>query len=147
MTNLVIKFLTVSNCPAKEFALWMSERRKLLNITLDTLEARTGIKKQHLSTLERALPHPLTGKPVIPRRPTVEKIAKGLETPVHIALTAAGYAANDVSSEYILEFDESLKVKFDGAEHWTKKDWEDAKAQMKFVIELIESRHREEKKE
>lgn len=94
MTIPVINFLTVGNNSAASFAVWMSARRGELGITLDELERRTGIKKQHLSTLERASPHSLTGQPVVPKRPTVEKIATGLEASLDDALFAAGYASD-----------------------------------------------------
>ena len=92
MTDSVIKFLTMKESPAESFARWMSKRREQLGITLDVLEERTGIKKQHLSVLERASPHSLTGKAVVPKRPTVDKIARGLESSSDEALKAAGYA-------------------------------------------------------
>lgn len=112
MTNLVIKFLTVQNNSAESFARWMSGRRKELGITLDILEEKTGIKKQHLSVLERAAPHSLTGKAVIPKRPTVQKIAKGLQSPVDEALAAAGYMAQTQSGNSY-EILDGIKLTFD----------------------------------
>jgi hypothetical protein len=110
MTNLVIKFLTVEDNFAERFARWMSDRRAELGITLDVLEERTGIKKQHLSVLERAAPHSLTGKPVIPKRPTVEKIAKGLESPLSDALEAAGYTTKNGNLKRVHNAQEFLEV-------------------------------------
>lgn len=95
MTGLKISFLTMTTSPALAFAEWMSARRQQLGITLDQLETKTGIKKQHLSVLERATPHSLTGKPVVPKRATVEKIAKGMGASVNAALAAAGYVSVD----------------------------------------------------
>jgi transcriptional regulator with XRE-family HTH domain len=101
MTKEVIKFLTMQS-PAESFAKWMAERREELKITLDVLEERTGVRKQHLSALERAAPHSLTGKPVIPKRKTVEKIANGLGADLSEALAAAGYASvNQANNKYI----------------------------------------------
>lgn len=106
MTGLAIKFLTMNQNPAESFARWMCSRRSELGITLDVLQERTGIKKQHLSVLERASPHSLTGKAVIPKRPTVEKIAKGLQSPVNEAMEAAGYAPqNQRIPDIISSFD------------------------------------------
>lgn len=113
MTNSVIKFLTVQNNSAETFARWMSKRRSELGITLDVLQERTGIKKQHLSVLERAAPHSLTGKPVIPKRMTVEKIARGLESAIHIALDAAGYRTENGSSD-THEIAEGVRITFEG---------------------------------
>lgn len=83
--------------PAVAFAAWMSAMRDQRGLTLEQLEDRTGIKKQHLSVLERATPHSLTGKPVVPKRGTVEKIAAGLAAPLNEAMSAAGYARSDES--------------------------------------------------
>jgi len=87
----------------------MSAKRAALGITLDQLETRTGIKKQHLSALERAAPHSLTGKPVVPKRPTVEKIAAGLEASVADALNAAGYATATARPKSVPELIQALQ--------------------------------------
>lgn len=88
----------MSENSAKNFAVWFSAARQKAGITLDVLEDRTGVKKQHLSTLERATTHKLTGKPVVPKRQTVEKIAKALNAPISEALAAAGYTSSDIDS-------------------------------------------------
>ncbi|HRH44694.1 MAG TPA: helix-turn-helix transcriptional regulator [Pyrinomonadaceae bacterium] len=129
--------------PAESFALWMSKRREELNITLDVLEVRTGIKKQHLSVLERASPHSLTGKPVVPKRPTVEKIAKGLEAPIQEALNAAGYASTKEveGKEYV-----GVKVALLGAKNFSEKNVEEFYRDMAISVEIAKRKLEEREK-
>lgn len=137
LTTGVIKFLTMDGKQshhAKDFARWMAAQRAALGITLDNLEERTGIKKQHLSTLERAVVHSLTGKPVIPKRATIEKIAKGLEASVEIALQVAGYATPDAVQPVTLQ--EFCSVNFNIGHHLNAEQWEIVEAILKNMVRL-----------
>lgn len=127
----------MENNPALSFARWMSKRRGELKITLDVLEEKTGIKKQHLSTLERAAPHSLTGKPVVPKRPTVEKIAKGLEAPINEALAAAGYAS-EIEAES-KDFG-NVRVQLQGGQNYTEKQKEEFFRDVEIAIEIAKRR-------
>ena len=124
----------------------MSKRREELGITLDVLEERTKIKKQHLSVLERAAPHSLTGKAVTPKRPTVEKIARGLESPIEDALEAAGYVSQNNSNIETLDLDENVRVQLLNAKNYSEEDKREFLRDFQTAYEIAKRRIEEKKK-
>jgi transcriptional regulator with XRE-family HTH domain len=108
MTKIRLQFADVN----KSFAEWLKAARKKSYLSMETLGAKVGVSKQYISVLEKGDPHPLTNKPVKPKREVVEKIAETTGADLNEGLQAAGYAIEiNIPEKIIIEgfagFDES----------------------------------------
>jgi transcriptional regulator with XRE-family HTH domain len=88
MTKIRLKFVDVN----KTFAEWLKQARKKSYLSMEALGAKVGVSKQYISVLEKGEPHPLTNKPVTPKRELVEDIAKATGADLNEGLKSAGYA-------------------------------------------------------
>lgn len=75
---------------AKVFGHWLRRERKSRGMSQEELGKRVGRSKQHVSGLERAAPHPSTGKPAKVTPEGVKALAEALRIPAEVALRAAG---------------------------------------------------------
>lgn len=91
MTLIRLQFLDVSNSE-KLFGAWLRQNRKLKGLSMEELGQKVGVSKQYISVLERADDHPLTGKPVTPKKELVVTFAQALKVDENEALKLAGYA-------------------------------------------------------
>jgi transcriptional regulator with XRE-family HTH domain len=93
-----VKLLTLPQLTVKkklpdesaEFGQWLRSERKARAISQEELGRRVGRSKQHISALERAAPHPSTGKPAKVTPEGVKALAGALNIPIEVALREAG---------------------------------------------------------
>jgi transcriptional regulator with XRE-family HTH domain len=100
MTKNRLKFVDVNI----KFAEWLKQARKKSYLSMESLGAKVGVSKQYISVLEKGEPHPLTNKPVTPKREIVEKIASATGADLDEGLKAAGYSIEiDIPDNLIIE--------------------------------------------
>lgn len=73
------------------FGQWLRRNRKDRGLSQEELGKRVGRTKQYISGLERAAPHPNTGKPAQVTPDGAKLLAKHLNLPPEEAMRAAGF--------------------------------------------------------
>lgn len=106
MTKIRLKFFDVE----LTFKEWLKNARKKAYLSQESLGKKVGVSKQYISVLEKGEPHPLTNKPVTPKREIVEALARITGADLNQGLKLAGYASDIVIPEgFIVEGFEDLE--------------------------------------
>lgn len=121
------------------FGKWLQTHRKEARLSMQALADSVGLSKQYISVLERGQPHALTGKPVTPKKESVDALAVALNRSINEARHAAGYASEGVSIP--------LEIEAVGFEGLDKTDIQNIVTFIEFIKYKKGNRTKETKKE
>jgi transcriptional regulator with XRE-family HTH domain len=77
--------------PENQFGEWLRSWRKTAGFSQEEIGKRVGVKKQHISNLERGEVSTYTGEAIRPSFDLAIKLAKALSRPIKEACDLAGY--------------------------------------------------------
>lgn len=74
------------------FGEWLRQKRKALRLSQTDVANRAGVSFAYVSAIERGQKHSITANPILPKRETIEVLAKAVGGDIDEALLLAGYA-------------------------------------------------------
>lgn len=97
--HLPDKMKTLRDIHAESFADYMIDAQIRTGLSNSDIAKKSGVTRQTIGQLINKTPHNLTGKLLLPKRETVDKIADAFEDDRSIARAAAGYSSEEPHTE------------------------------------------------